>query len=203
MIKGNPQAPNAWLGQHGALSQRIRASWLTSFCIPTVEVSKGILKRGNQFNGIFTMLQECIFKVAHGNVYLLHHHPSISLCNWNQSTGPGIIDKIATGPFWRHLESSSLSILEMSDTDSKMKNKFEEWSKEPQVVMDNEDLLFPCINNNDDSVLKVFFHSVPDADAMTQEVLQLLFQSFAIALQIFVIDHLPGGMYNSVIDPQV
>ena len=38
---------------------------------------------------------------------------------------------------------------------------------------------------------------------MTQEVLQLLFQSFAITLQRLVIDHLPGGMYNSVVDPQV
>ena len=38
---------------------------------------------------------------------------------------------------------------------------------------------------------------------MPQEVLQLLFHSFAITLQRLVIDHLPGGMYNSVVDPQV
>ena len=41
-----------------------------------------------------------------------------------------------------------------------MKNKFEEWSKDAQVVMDNEDLLFPGVTNNDDSVSKVLFHSV-------------------------------------------
>jgi len=135
--------------------------------------------------------------------YLLHHHPStlnrllqavLSDLQVSQFvTGIralGIIDKIVTGPFWRHLQSSSVSILEMSDTYSKMKNKFEEWSKDAQVVMDNEDLLFPGVTNNDDSVSKVLFHSVPDADVMTQEVLHLLFQSFAIALQRLVIDHL-------------
>ena len=84
-----------------------------------------------------------------------------------------------------------------------MKDKFEKWSKDAQVVMDNEDLLFPAFTNNDDSVAKVLFQSAPDTDVMTQEVLQLLFQSFAITLQRLVIDYLPGGMYNSVVDPQV
>ena len=84
-----------------------------------------------------------------------------------------------------------------------MKDKFEKWSKDAQVVMDNEDLLFPSFTNNDESVAKVLFQSAPDADVMTQEVLQLVFQSFAITLQRLVIDHLPGGMCNSVVDPQV
>ena len=184
--------------------------------------SKGILKiplapfRGNRFNIIFYDAAGVYFLRSHMETYLLHHHPStlnrllqavLSDLQVSQFvTGIralGIIDKIVTGPFWRHLQSSSVSILEMSDTYSKMKNKFEEWSKDAQVVMDNEDLLFPGVTNNDDSVSKVLFHSVPNADVMTQEVLQLLFQSFAIALQRLVIDHLPGGMYNSVIDPQV
>ena len=30
----------------------------------------------------------------------------------------------------------------------------------------------------------------------------MLFQSFSITLQRLVIDHLPGGMYNAVVDPQ-
>ena len=63
----------------------------------------------------------------------------------------GIIDKVVTGPFWRHLESSSVSILEMSETYSKMKNKFEEWSEDTQVVMDNEELLFADFTNIDGS----------------------------------------------------
>ena len=38
---------------------------------------------------------------------------------------------------------------------------------------------------------------------MIEEVLQLLFKSFALTLQRLVIDHLPGGVYNSVQDPQI
>ena len=63
--------------------------------------------------------------------------------------------------------------------------------------------LFADSTNIDDSVSKVLFQSTPDADAMAQEILQLLFQSFSITLQRLVIDHLPGGMYNAVVDPQV
>ena len=90
----------------------------------------------------------------------------------------------------------------MSDTYSKMKNKFEIWSKDAQVVMDNEDLLFADFTNNDDPVAKVLFQPSQN-DVMTQEILQLLFQSFATTLQRLVIDHLPGGIYHSVVDPQI
>ena len=184
--------------------------------------SNGILKiplapfRGNRFNIIFYDAAGVYFLKSHMEAYLRHHHPS-ALNRLLQAVlsdlqvshyvvgirALGIIDKVVTGPFWRHLESSSVSILEMSDTYSKMKNKFEEWSKDAQVVMDNEELLFADFTNIDDSVSKVLFQSTPDADAMTQEILQLLFQSFSITLQRLVIDHLPGGMYNAVVDPQV
>ena len=114
----------------------------------------------------------------------------------------GVIDKVITGPLWRHLESPSVSILEISDTYCKMKSNFEKWSKDAQAVMDNEDLLFPEFTNKDDPVVKVLFQSSQD-DIMTQEILQLLFQSFVITLQRLVVDHLPGGMYNSVVDPEI
>ena len=83
-----------------------------------------------------------------------------------------------------------------------MKSNFEKWSKDVQAVMDNEDLLFPEFTNTDDPVAKVLFQSSQD-DVMTQEILHLLFQSFVITLQRLVVDHLPGGMYNSVVDPQI
>ena len=68
--------------------------------------------------------------------------------------------------------------------------------------MDNEDLLFPEFTNTDDPVAKVLFQSSQD-DVMTQEILHLLFQSFVITLQRLLVDHLPGGMYNSVVDPEI
>ena len=68
--------------------------------------------------------------------------------------------------------------------------------------MDNEDLLFPEFTNTDDPVAKVLFQSSQD-DIMTQEILQLLFQSFVITVQRLVVNYLPGGMYNSEVDPQI
>ena len=172
--------------------------------------SNGILKiplapfRGNRFNIIFYDAAGVYFLKSHMETYLLHHHhgtlnrllqavlSDLQLSHFvAEIRALGIIDKIVTGPFWRHLESSSVSILKMSDTYSKMKDKFEKWSKDAQTVMDNENLLFPSFTNNDDSVAKVLFQSAPDTDVITQEVLQLFFQSFAITLQRLVIDHLP------------
>ena len=62
----------------------------------------------------------------------------------------GIIDKVVTGPFWRYIESSSVSILKMSETYSKMKENFEKWSSDAQSVMEADDLLFPEYTNTDD-----------------------------------------------------
>ena len=74
-----------------------------------------------------------------------------------------------------------------------MNSNFEKWSKDAQAIMDNEDLLFPEFTNTDDPVAKVLFQSSQD-DVMTQEILQLLLQSFVITLQRLVVDHLPGGV---------
>ena len=83
-----------------------------------------------------------------------------------------------------------------------MRSKFEKWNKDAQAVMDNEDLLFPDFSNKDDPVARTLFQSSQD-DVMTQEILQLLFQSFIITLQRLVVDHLPNGVHNSVVDPQI
>ena len=40
----------------------------------------------------------------------------------------GIIDKLVTGPFWRLLQTSTVSILQMSEIYTTMKDKFDEWS---------------------------------------------------------------------------
>ena len=181
----------------------------------TYSQTNGILKiplapfRGNRFNIIFYDAAGVYFLKSHMKEYLWHHHPG-ALNRFLQAilsdlqvshfiAGArtlGIIDNVITGPFWRHLESS-LVILEMSDTYCKMKSNFEKWSKDAQAVMDNEDLLFPEFTNTDDPVAKVLFQSSQD-DVMTQDILQLLFQSFVITLQRLLVDHLPGGIYNSL-----
>ena len=65
--------------------------------------------------------------------------------------------------------------------------------------MEEDELLYTNLN---DPVCKVLSHQSSD-DVMVEEVLQLLFKSFALTLQRLVIDHLPGGVYNSVQDPQI
>ena len=83
------------------------------------------------------------FLKSHVEEYLRRHHPG-TLNRLLQAVlsdlqvshfvagarALGIIDKVITGPFWRHLESSSVSILEMSDTYCKMRSSFEKWSKD-------------------------------------------------------------------------
>ena len=40
-------------------------------------------------------------------------------------------------------------------------------------------------------------------DALTQEALQLLFKAFSSTTERLALDHLPGGQYHTVHDPQL
>lgn len=42
-----------------------------------------------------------------------------------------------------------------------------------------------------------------ESDVMTQEVLQLIFHAFSTTCQRLLVDHLPGGVYHSVVDPAI
>ena len=90
----------------------------------------------------------------------------------------------------------------MSEIYSRMKENFESWSMDAQGVMEENELLFPDYTNLDDPVCRALSQQSSD-DVMVEEILQLLFKSFALTLQRLVIDHLPGGIYNSVQDPQI
>ncbi len=56
---------------------------------------------------------------------------------------------------------------------------------------------------HEDEVWKVLIESNQATDVMTQELLELLFGAFSKTTQRLLLDHLPGGMYNSVTDPVV
>ena len=95
---------------------------------------------GNRFNIIFYDAAGVFFLRSHMESYLSQHHGAplnqllqavlsdlrvphiIAACR-----ALGIIDKVVTGPFWRYLQNSAISILDMSDTYSKMKLTFEKW----------------------------------------------------------------------------
>ena len=55
-------------------------------------------------------------------------------------------------------------------------------------------------HETEDEVYKDLFIGVEN-ESMVQELLQLLFQSFASSVQRLLIDHLPGGKHHSVTDP--
>ena len=76
------------------------------------------------------------------------------------------------------------------------------WGEDATSVIDNQEVLFPEFTNFDDIVSKELFQQSPH-DALTQKALQLIFKSFASTTQRLVIDHLPGGQYHSVSDPQI
>jgi hypothetical protein len=82
-----------------------------------------------------------------------------------------------------------------------MKELFDRWGEDATSVIDSEEVLFPDFTNYDDIVSKELFKLSPN-DALAQEALQVILKSFASATQRLVLDHLLGGQYHSVSDPQ-
>ena len=68
-----------------------------------------------------------------------------------------MIDKLVTGPLWRHLQLSSTSVLSMSKVYTKMKQKFEEWGEDAQTVVEGCAHLLPQHESDDDDVYKALF----------------------------------------------
>ena len=64
-----------------------------------------------------------------------------------------IIDKLITGPLWRHLQLSTTSVLSMSNI---CKQKFEEWGEDAQAVLEGGDRLLRQ-HEKVDEVYKVLF----------------------------------------------
>ena len=157
---------------------------------------------GNQFN--------ILFYDAAGVYYLQHHMimflESVHGKNANCLLGSvlndlknqvfiagcralGLIDKIVTGPLWRRLEESSVSVLEMSFAYCQLKVKFDIWANDSSTLICAS---AKCIEDNvihDDKVWHALI-SPDSTDTMTQELLQLLFHTFSVTTQRLLIDHL-------------
>ena len=89
----------------------------------------------------------------------------------------GLIDKIVTGPLWRKLEETSISILDMGSTYCEIKVKFHFWSKDSSKLIDGSARCILDIDVTDDEVFKALISSAAN-DGMTQELLQLFFMLF-------------------------
>ena len=111
----------------------------------------------------------------------------------------GVVDKAVTGPLWRQLQESSMSVLEMGSVYCEMKRKFDNWSDDAHTLLEGIALFDNTTFVRMDEVWKILLKS-NETDVMTQELLQLLFAAFSLTTQRLLIDHLPGGKYYSITD---
>ena len=165
---------------------------------------------GNRFNVFFYDAAGVYFLRDHMLHYLTTSHGSLNLLlqavladlkvpqYLAGCRALGMIDKLITGPLWRHLQLTSTSILTMSEVYTYMMEKFEEWGDDAQVIVEGCANLLPQ-HETSDNVYNALFTEA-DNDVMVQELLQLLFKSFAVTVQRLLLDHLPGGMFHSVTD---
>ena len=115
----------------------------------------------------------------------------------------GLIDKIVTGPLWRKLRESSLSILDMGGVYCDMKATFDSWSKDASSVITGvAELTGVAGLSHKDEVWNVLTQS-NENNIQTQELLQILFSAFSVTTQRLLIDHLPHGKYYSITDTEV
>ena len=111
----------------------------------------------------------------------------------------GLIDKVVTGPLWRKLSESSISVLEMSSVYTEMKVMFDSWSGDSHALIEGRATLKEASDVHMDEVWKALIESNA-TDVMTQELLQLLFAAFSVTTQRLLLDHVPGGKYHVVAD---
>lgn len=83
-----------------------------------------------------------------------------------------------------------------------MKSKFDQWAGDAQCIIDNQDLLFADYTNPNDEIAQCLFQPTEN-DSIVQELLELMFKSFSLTLQRLLVDHLPGGEFHGVTDPNV
>ena len=110
----------------------------------------------------------------------------------------GLINKVVTGPLWRVLESSDISILEMNGYYQTLITHIDLWSLDASELLHGEAVLYPDFPPTEDAI---WHHLIAPAssenDATTQEIIQLIFHAFSALLTRLVSDHLPGGVYDN------
>ena len=114
----------------------------------------------------------------------------------------GLIDKIITGPLWRKLEESSISVLEMGFTYCERKDKLDLWSSDSSSLLDGTARCIEGFDIHSDEVWDTLIQS-NSTDKMTLELLQLLCNTFSVTTQRLLIDHLPNGIYYNVTNEEL
>jgi len=92
-----------------------------------------------------------------------HHSEFVADCK-----ALGLIDKLVTGPLWRTLEESSISILDMSAHYSEMLEMFESWSVDASSLLSGNESLPDGKEIADDPVRSRNYPSPPHCPTQNQ-----------------------------------
>ena len=114
----------------------------------------------------------------------------------------GLIDKFVTGPLWRVIENKDVSVLGMSEKYQQLLKCFEMWSVDASRILKEEGVIFQDITIKRDDCLQKLSAPSPFWDAMTLQVLELIFGSFVVVTKRMLSDHLEGSKYHNP-DPVV
>ena len=107
----------------------------------------------------------------------------------------GLLDKVITGPLWRKIQESSVSVLDMGDVYCELLEKCESWSMDAQCFVEGSAILEAANRIHVDDVWCKLIAD-DESNATTQELLQLLFKAFSITIHRLLFDHLPDGKFH-------
>ena len=172
--------------------------------------SKGILRnplasfRGNRFNILFydggavyyisDLILQFLTEVWQSPNLLLQAVLADAKVNEYQAGARalGLVSKLVTGPLWRITENSNISITDMTAYYRRLVEKLEIWANDASECLSGEATLYidspPVIDHIWDALIRP-----SENDALTQELLQLIFRSFVILLGRLLHDFLSEG----------
>lgn len=111
----------------------------------------------------------------------------------------GILDKLVTGPIWRHIEAAK-HILDLNVMWTNLKDFMTEYSKDATDLLKGE-VLFPDHTHvkEDDPVFEYLLQPCSDEmETLTREALEVLCLNFLIIIQRQLVDCLPGGKFHEL-----
>ena len=98
----------------------------------------------------------------------------------------GLIDKVITGPLWRKIKDSSVSVLGMGHVYSELLEKFDSWSLDAQSFIEGSATLERANRIHVDDVWGDLIAD-HESNVSTQELLQLLFKAFSITTNDYLL----------------
>ena len=110
----------------------------------------------------------------------------------------GLLDKIITGPLWRKIQDSSVSVLDMGPVYCEFLENCDSWGIDAQCFVEGSAVLETANRIHVDDVWRELIAD-DESNAATQELLQLLFKAFSITIHRLLFDHLPGGKFHSTV----